>query len=87
LSEKLGEILLRDGVVSREQLQAALQLQLEKGKSLGENLVAIGAIASVDDIVWQLAAQINTQVVNLAEMEPPQEILSLVPEEMASSTA
>ncbi|MBW8887943.1 MAG: type IV-A pilus assembly ATPase PilB [Fibrobacteres bacterium] len=83
MSEKLGEILLRDGVVSREQLQAALQLQLEKGKSLGENLVAIGAIASVDDIVWQLAAQINTQVVNLAEMEPPQEILSLVPEEMA----
>jgi type IV pilus assembly protein PilB len=83
LSEKLGEILLRDGVVSQEQLHGALKGQLENGKSLGENLVQIGAIASVDDIVWQLAAQINTQVVNLSEMELPANIISLIPEEMA----
>jgi type IV pilus assembly protein PilB len=83
LSEKLGEILIRDGVVSRDQLQAALKLQLENGKSLGENLVGLGAIASVDDIVWQLAAQINTQVVNLAEMELSPAVLSLIPEETA----
>src|SRR5205085_2369419 len=65
------------------QLQAALKLQLENGKSLGENLVGMGAIASVDDIVWQLAAQINTQVVNLAEMDLQQSVLSLIPEETA----
>ena len=83
MSEKLGEILLRDGVVSQDQLQSALRGQTENGKSLGENLVGIGAIASVDDIVWQLAAQINTQVVNLNEMELPANIVSLIPEEMA----
>jgi type IV pilus assembly protein PilB len=83
LSEKLGEILLRDGVVSPDQLQSALRGQVENGKSLGENLVLSGAIASVDDIVWQLAAQINTQVVNLSEMELPSTIVSLIPEEMA----
>ncbi len=83
MSEKLGEILLRDGVVSPDQLQGALRGQLENGKSLGENLVTIGAISSVDDIVWQLAAQINTQVVNLSEMELPASIVSLIPEEMA----
>ena len=83
LSEKLGEILLRDGVVSQDQLQAALKGQLENGKSLGENLVSMGAIASIDDIVWQLAAQINTQVVNLSEMELTSAIVSLLPEEMA----
>ena len=83
MSEKLGEILLRDGVVSPDQLQHALRGQVENGKSLGENLVLIGAIASVDDIVWQLAAQINTQVVNLSEMELPAAIVSLIPEEMA----
>jgi type IV pilus assembly protein PilB len=83
LSEKLGEILLRDGVVSQDQLQSALRGQTENGKSLGENLVGIGAIASIDDIVWQLAAQINTQVVNLNEMELPASIVSLIPEEMA----
>jgi type IV pilus assembly protein PilB len=70
-------------VVNQDQLQSALRGQLENGKSLGENLVVIGAIASVDDIVWQLAAQINTQVVNLSEMELPSSIVSLIPEEMA----
>ena len=84
LSEKLGEILLRDGVVSTEQLQSALKVQLDRGGSLGDCLVSVGAIATVDDIVWQLAAQINTQVVNLNELEIPQDVISLIPEEMAT---
>ena len=70
-------------MVNQDQLQSALKGQLENGRSLGENLVVVGAIASVDDIVWQLAAQINTQVVNLSEMELPAAIVSLIPEEMA----
>jgi type IV pilus assembly protein PilB len=84
LTEKLGEILLRDGIVSPDQLAAALKVQTEKGGSLGDNLVVVGAITSVDDIVWQLAAQINTQVINLSEMDIPNNIISLVPEEMAT---
>jgi type IV pilus assembly protein PilB len=84
LSDKLGEILIRDGIVSAEQLQSALKLQLEKGGGLGECLVKIGAIASVDDIVWQLAAQINSQVVNLSDIDVPPEVVSLIPEEMAT---
>ncbi len=84
MTEKLGEILLRDGIVSPDQLAAALKIQTEKGGSLGENLVGVGAIESVDDIVWQLAAQINTQVVNLNEMDVPSNIIALVPEEMAT---
>ncbi|HLP41854.1 MAG TPA: type IV-A pilus assembly ATPase PilB [Fibrobacteria bacterium] len=84
MSEKLGEILIRDGVVTAEQLQSALKFQLEKGGSLGECLVSVGAIATVDDIVWQLAAQIGTQVVNLADLEIPADVISLIPEEMAT---
>ncbi len=83
MSEKLGELLVRDGIISREQLVQALQLQREKGGSLGENLVAINAIQSVDDIASQLAQQLNTQVVNLDEVNIPSDILALVPEEMA----
>src|SRR5690606_2034121 len=72
------------GVVTQEQLQNALKLQLDKGGSLGDCLVTTGAIATVDDIVWQLAAQINTQVVNPSEIEVPQDAASLIPEEMAT---
>ncbi len=84
MTEKLGEILLRDGIVSSDQLAAGLKHQTDHGGSLGENLVKVGAIASVDEIVWQLAAQINTQVINLNEIEVPASIISLVPEEMAT---
>lgn len=84
MTEKLGEILLRDGIVNPDQLAVALQSQTDRGGSLGENLVITGAIQSVDEIVWQLAAQINTQVINLNEMDVPANIISLVPEEMAT---
>jgi len=83
MGERLGEILLRDGVVQPEQLQAALARQREKGGSLGENLIVTGAIENTDAIIYQLAAQINCQVVpSLAEYEIPAEVLGLVPEDM-----
>ncbi len=84
MGERLGEILLRDGIVQLDQLQAALARQREKGGSLGENLVASGAIENIDAIVYQLAAQINCQVVpNLLEYEISPDVLGLVPEDMA----
>ncbi len=83
MSDKLGQLLLRDGIVTREQLDSALAIQREKGGSIGENLVAVNAIQSVDDIAWPLAEQLNTQVVNLAEMDIRQDVISLIPEEMA----
>ncbi len=82
MGQKLGAILIRDGVVDAEQLRAALKRQSEKGGSLGENLVQTGVIQSVDDIAPQLAAQINTQVVNLNEYEIPVGVISLLPEEL-----
>jgi type IV pilus assembly protein PilB len=84
MGERLGEILLRDGVVEAEKLQAALLRQREKGGTLGDNLVATGAIESIDDIVYQLASQINCQVVpNLMEYDIAPEVLGLVPDDMA----
>jgi type IV pilus assembly protein PilB len=84
MGERLGEILLRDGVVQPDQLQVALTRQREKGGSLGENLLAVGAIPNIDAIIYQLAAQINCQVVpNLLEYEISPDILGLVPEDMA----
>ncbi len=82
MAEKLGEILLRDGIVAPEQLDKALKAQAAHGGSLGEHLVSVGAIATVDDIVWQLAEQLNTKVVNVAEIDIPASVISLVPEEM-----
>jgi type IV pilus assembly protein PilB len=82
MGEKLGALLIRDGKVTQEQLQAALKIQSDRGGNLGECLIAAGAISSIDEIAWQLAAQINTQVVNLSDYDIPPEVIGLLPEEM-----
>jgi len=43
---KLGEMLVAQGVVTDEQLAAALKEQVEKGTKLGETLVARGALSA-----------------------------------------
>lgn len=47
--DRLGEVLVRSGVVSAEQLQVALDAQVaRRGQKLGEVLVELGAISSPD---------------------------------------
>jgi ribosomal protein L9 len=52
----LGEILRDEGLISAEQLQAALEKQkTEKGLRIGEVLVAMGAVTAeqVAQAIWQ----------------------------------
>jgi len=43
--KRLGELLLRDGVITQEQLTAALRRQKRTGESLGEILMSEGAVS------------------------------------------
>ena len=45
---RLGDLLVRAGLISEEDVQTALSRQRELGGRLGDNLVAIGAIAQPD---------------------------------------
>ena len=56
--EKLGEILLRDGIISEEQLEEALQLQQESGCMVGEALVDL-EFATEEDIAISLVTQLG----------------------------
>ena len=62
MTVKLGDLLVKDGIVSEEQLQQALLKQKETGESMGECLVKIKAIESVDDLAFTFAKQLNTQI-------------------------
>ncbi len=57
---KLGELLVSQGVLSEEQLAAALKQQAAKGKKLGETLVERGVI-SASDLVNVLAAKLGVK--------------------------
>ena len=46
MAEKLGEMLVRNGLITREQLDSALEAQLMFGGRLGTNLVELGHIGA-----------------------------------------
>lgn len=53
---KLGQILIRQGLISAQQLEEALNLQSENSKKLGEVLLSVGLIRK-DDLQQALLEQ------------------------------
>lgn len=54
----LGEILLNAGLISREELEAALERQLTSGKALGVQLIDDGLVTR-DEIAHALSIQLG----------------------------
>ena len=83
---KLGEILLKEGLITEEQLKRAIQVQKQEGKRIGETLVNLGLLAE-KDIVVTLGKQLNIPYASLAkgllEPDPNQDLDKLVSESFA----
>ncbi len=83
---KLGELLIKEGLITEEQLQKAIQVQKREGKRIGEVLVKLGLI-NERDIVVTLGKQMNIPYASLAkgllEPDPHQDLDKLVPQEFA----
>jgi type IV pilus assembly protein PilB len=56
--DRLGEILVANLLITPDQLNAAVQVQVKTGKRLGQVLVEQGAL-SEDDIAWALSNQLG----------------------------
>lgn len=80
---KLGEILLRAGVIGEEQLRAALAEQKTWGHRLGVTLVKMGFV-SEQDLVNGLANQLGLPIANVEHKRVLPEVLELVPREYAN---
>jgi general secretion pathway protein E len=65
--EPLGEILVRDGSITRDQLQRGLVRQREIGKRLGEALTELGYV-SEEDVVKALTRQFGVRHLALASL-------------------
>jgi type IV pilus assembly protein PilB len=79
----LGEILRDEGLISAEQLQAALEKQkTEKGLRIGEVLVAMGAVTAeqVAQAIWQ---QRQIPYIELDSYALDPNVIELVPEKLA----
>lgn len=79
---KVGEILVRSGLIDEAQLRAALGDQSNWGQRLGITLVKMGVIEE-RDLVRALAQQLQLPVVELEGKRVQPEVLELVPVEIA----
>ncbi|MGH7509462.1 MAG: type IV-A pilus assembly ATPase PilB [Gemmatimonadales bacterium] len=80
--DRLGEILLREGLVTREQLAQALTEQKSTKHRLGYVLVKLGLVQELE-ITRVLARQYRMPAVDLSRFEVDPKIIKLVPAEMA----
>ncbi|MFH1563195.1 MAG: ATPase, T2SS/T4P/T4SS family [Nitrospirota bacterium] len=76
----LGEMLLETEVITKKQLDEALEIQLKTGERIGNTLKNLGYVTE-DGLLETLSQQLGIPRINLADIkELPSEVLSLVPE-------
>jgi len=80
---KLGEMLLKAGKITKEQLEEALQEQKSHGGKLGETLLRLGYIKDENVINEFLAKQLNIGTVKLDDLELDPDIVALIPIDIA----
>ncbi len=81
--DRLGETLVREGVITREQLGLAVAEQKTSKHRLGYVLVKLGLVSELE-ITKVLARQYRMPAVDLSRFEVDPKILKLVPGDMAS---
>ena len=81
--DKLGDILVREGLITQEQLRKALQEQKSSGMRLGYTLVKLGFIEETE-VTKMLARQYRMPAVDLSRFEVDPKILKLIPPDIAT---
>ncbi|MCU0634513.1 MAG: Flp pilus assembly complex ATPase component TadA [Gemmatimonadaceae bacterium] len=81
--DRLGEMLVKEGLITREQLAAALQDQAQHNTRLGFALVKLN-IVSETDVVRMLARQFRIPAVDISKFEVDPKIAKLVPADLAT---
>jgi type IV pilus assembly protein PilB len=82
MSAKLGEILVRENLLSAQQLREALDYQRSHGGRLGYNLVKMGLVSD-DMITAVLSRQYGVPSVNLELFDIEPSVIRLIPQEVA----
>ncbi|HEY7684502.1 MAG TPA: type IV-A pilus assembly ATPase PilB [Gemmatimonadales bacterium] len=84
--DKLGDILVRDGLITADQLKRALAEQKSSGGRLGYTLVKLGFVEETE-ITKMLARQYRMPAVDLSRFEVDPKILKLISADIAAKYA
>ncbi|MEP7324797.1 MAG: type II secretion system protein GspE, partial [Gemmatimonadota bacterium] len=82
-NDRLGDILIRENLITREQLGHALTEQKSTGFRLGYVLVKMGMVQEIE-VTKVLARQYRMPAVDLSRFEVDPKIIKLIPGEFAS---
>ena len=82
MAVRIGELLLKEKLITPEQLQQALNHQKANGGKLGYNLVKMGFVKD-EQITALLSKQYGVPSINLAQFKIDPTIVKLVPTETA----
>src|SRR5688572_32580253 len=81
--ERLGDLLVREKLISKEQLEKALQEQKTSGTRVGYNLVKLGFIQETE-LTKMLARQYRMPAVDLSKFEVDPKIAKMIPADLAT---
>jgi type IV pilus assembly protein PilB len=82
MSQRLGDLLVKEKVISQQQLEQALNAQRDGKCRLGSALVKLGFL-SEEDVTNFLSRQYGVPAINLSYFEIDQAVVKLVPYETA----
>jgi len=82
MSGRLGDILVKENLITADQLKQALEQQKQKGGRLGNCLVKLGFVTD-DEVTAVLSRQYGVPSINLKFYEVDQGVIKLIPQETA----
>ncbi len=82
MSGRLGEILIKESLITSEQLQKALDYQKHNGGRLGSVLMKLGFVTD-DEITGVLSRQYGVPSINLKYYEVDAAVIKLIPQDTA----
>lgn len=80
---RLGDLFVREGLITEEQLQEGLAEAKTTGTRIGYALVKLGFVAE-EELTRMLAKQYRVPAVDLEKIEVPEKILNLIKPEVAN---
>jgi hypothetical protein len=84
VKQRLGEILVKSGLINQIQLQQVLKRQTQVGGQLGSILIDMGFI-TINDLLNFLSKKFGVPAVNLFEMDIQQNVLNLLSQDKMRS--
>ena len=82
MSNRLGDVLVKTGKITNQQLEQGLALQKEKGGRIGSALVKLGVL-SEKELVEFLSQHFGVPAIDLSRVEIDESVIKIIPADVA----